>query len=212
MSDCDCCSPSEAARLEEKTLWILLAINGVMFVVEAAAGWWGQSTGLIADSLDMLADAFVYGISLYAVGRSRAIQANAATASGMLQLLLGLGVLFDVVRRFVWGSEPVSILMMTVGAVALAANISCLLLISKHRQAGVHMRASWIFSTNDVIANLGVILSGGLVMVLGTRLPDLAIGAVIAFIVVRGGVRILREADEERRGGCSHGDDRPGSR
>ncbi|MDY6830264.1 MAG: cation transporter [Thermodesulfobacteriota bacterium] len=201
MSDCDCCSPSAAARLERNTLWMLLVINGVMFVVEAGAGWWGESSGLVADSLDMLADAFVYAISLYAVGRSPGIQTGAARASGVLQMLLGLGVLVDVARRFVYGSEPVSLLMITVGAVALAANISCLLLLSKHRQGGVHMRASWIFSTNDVIANLGVILSGALVMVLGTRVPDLVIGAVIAFIVVRGGVRILGEAKAAGQGG-----------
>ena len=201
MSDCDCCSPSAAARLERNTLWMLLVINGVMFVVEAGAGWWGESSGLVADSLDMLADAFVYAISLYAVGRSPGIQTGAARASGVLQMLLGLGVLVDVARRFVYGSEPVSLLMITVGAVALAANISCLLLLSKHRQGGVHMRASWIFSTNDVIANLGVILSGALVMVLGTRVPDLVIGAVIAFIVVRGGVQILREAKAVGQGG-----------
>lgn len=210
MSDCGCCNPEEASRLERKTLRILLAINGLMFAAEAVAGWWGQSTGLMADSLDMLADAFVYGISLYAVGRSRAIQANAATASGILQIILGTGVLFDVARRFIYGSEPVSMLMMVVGAVALAANVSCLMLISRHREAGVHMRASWIFSTNDVIANMGVIVSGGLVMVLNTRLPDLVIGTVISFVVVRGGIRILREAKEERRGGCSCGGDRPG--
>lgn len=208
MSDCGCCNPAEAARLERKTLGLLLAINGLMFVVEAAAGWWGDSSGLMADSLDMLADALVYGISLYAVGRSRGIQAGAATVSGVLQIMLGMGVLFDVVRRFVYGSEPVSMLMMVVGATALAANVSCLLLIAKHRQAGIHMRASWIFSTNDVIANLGVILSGGLVMALGTRFPDLMIGAVIAFIVVRGGIRILREAKEVRQGGgCACGGD-----
>lgn len=201
MSDCDCCSPSAAAWLERNTLWMLLVINGVMFVVEAGAGWWGESSGLVADSLDMLADAFVYAISLYAVGRSPGIQTGAARASGVLQMLLGLGVLVDVARRFVYGSEPVSLLMITVGAVALAANISCLLLLSKHRQGGVHMRASWIFSTNDVIANLGVILSGALVMVLGTRVPDLVIGAVIAFIVVRGGVRILGEAKAAGQGG-----------
>ncbi|ABW67945.1 cation transporter [Desulfosudis oleivorans] len=201
MPDCDCCSPSEAARLERNTLWMLLVINGVMFVVEAGAGWWGESSGLVADSLDMLADAFVYAISLYAVGRSPGMQTGAARASGVLQMLLGLGVLVDVARRFVYGSEPVSLLMITIGTVALAANISCLLLLSKHRQGGVHMRASWIFSTNDVIANLGVILSGALVMVLGTRLPDLVIGAVIAFIVVRGGVRILGEAKAVGQGG-----------
>jgi Co/Zn/Cd efflux system component len=169
-----------------------------MFLVEGIAGWLGQSTGLMADSLDMLADASVYGIALYAVGRSRRIQSTAGTASGFLQVLLGLGVLADVVRRFYFGSEPVSGLMMSVGTLALAANVTCLLLLAKHRDGGIHMRASWIFSTNDVIANVSVVASGALVAFLGSRLPDLIVGTLVAMLVVRGGRRIIREARKAR--------------
>ncbi|NLP09103.1 cation transporter [bacterium] len=199
MTDCGC-EREKAAELERRTLWTLLAINGVMFLVEAFAGWYGESAGLLADSLDMFADASVYGIALYAVGRSRRLQVSAATASGVLQIALGLGVLVEVVRRFLYGSGPASILMMVVGAIALVANVCCLLLIAGHRQGGIHMRASWIFSTNDVIANVGVIISGGLVRYLGNRLPDLIIGAAISIVVLRGGVQILREAKEARQG------------
>jgi cation diffusion facilitator family transporter len=189
----------EAAELERRTLWILLAINGAMFLVEAVAGWLADAAGLVADSLDMLADASVYGIVLYAVGRSRRLQADAAFASGLVQIALGAGVLLEVARRLVYGSEPVSALMMLVGGVALAANVTCLMLVARHRDAGVHMRASYIFSANDVIANLGVIVSGALVLVLGSRLPDLLVGAVIAVVVVRGGIEILRQARAARR-------------
>ncbi len=196
MSPCEC--GSSAAALERATLRTLIVINGAMFVAEAVAGWWAQSTGLLADSLDMLADAAVYGIALYAVGRARGLQVRAATASGVLQVLLGLGVLFDVARRLVVGSEPASLAMMLVGLVALAANVTCLVLVARHREGGVHMRASYIFSANDVVANAGVILSGGLVLWTGLRWPDLAVGTAIAALVVRGGVRILREAEEER--------------
>jgi Co/Zn/Cd efflux system component len=186
----------EAAELERRTLWVLLAVNGIMFIIEAAAGMWGESTGLLADSFDMFADASVYGIVLYAAGRSPRIKGNAARLSGAVQIALGAGVLVDVLRRFFLGSEPVSFLMMTVGALALAANISCLILLAKHREGGIHMRASWIFSTSDVIANLGVILSGALVLYLGTHLPDLVIGVVISALVIRGGLQILHEARE----------------
>jgi cation diffusion facilitator family transporter len=201
MADCGCCDSEEAAALERKTLWILLIINGVMFVAELATGWWAESAALIADALDMLADAFVYAIALFAVGKSRRLQANAATASGVFQVAIALGVMAEVVRRFIFGSDPVSLLMMGVGAVALVANFSCLLLIAKHRHGGVHMRASWIFSANDVIANIGVILSGALVMLLGSRLPDLIIGAVISAVVLRGGILILREAGTAKKAG-----------
>jgi cation diffusion facilitator family transporter len=197
MSECGC-GTEQADKLEQKTLIVLLAINAVMFVTELILGWLAQSTGLIADSLDMLADAAVYGLSLYAVGKGVLHQAKAAEISGVLQVILGLGVLFEVLRRLVLGSEPQSILIMLVGALALMANIYCMVLISRHREGGVHMRASWIFSTNDVIANLGVIISGILVAVVGSRYPDLIVGTIISIVVIRGGLKILKDAREAR--------------
>jgi len=195
MPECGCRS-EQAENFERKTLIILLAINGLMFFVELILGWLAGSAGLIADSLDMLADAGVYGISLYAVGRSIHLQARAASVSGVLQIILGVGVLAEVLRRLIFGSEPESILIITVGAAALIANVVCLMLISQHRDAGIHMRASWIFSTNDVIANLGVIISGVLVWLIGSRFPDLIVGAIISAVVVRGGIKILRDAKQ----------------
>lgn len=183
---------------ERKTLVIVLAINAFMFAFEMTLGIIAQSTGLIADSLDMLADASVYAISLYAVGRSATLKGKAAKLSGIMQTLLAFVVLFDVVRRFMFGSEPVSMLMIIVGLIALVANSICLALISKHRDGGVHMRASVIFSKNDVIANMGVIVSGVLVWLLDSRYPDLIIGFVIAAIVLRGGIQIMREASMEQ--------------
>ena len=197
MSGCDC-GTAQAEQFERKTLITLLLINAVMFVTELAFGLLAQSTGLIADSLDMLADAAVYGIALYAVGRGLLLQTKAAEVSGYLQIILGTGVLLEVVRRVMFGSEPESMLIVSVGAAALVANLVCLGLISKHRNGGIHMRASWIFSTNDVIANLGVIVSGVLVAVLGSRIPDLIVGAVISAIVVRGGMQILKETRQAR--------------
>lgn len=197
MSACACEMEARDAR-ERRTLVVVLGINAAMFVAEFALGWVAQSTGLIADSLDMLADASVYGISLYAVGRSAALKARAAMASGVAQTALAGGVLLEALRRFVVGSEPVSALMMGVGLAALIANSICLALISRHRDGGVHMRASVIFSTNDVIANLGVIASGALVWALDSRYPDLIIGVIIAAVVLRGGLRIMHEARGQR--------------
>lgn len=192
MSGCGC-EIEARNRAETRVLAILLAINGTMFVIELAVGWLAQSTALIADALDMLADAMVYGVGLYAVGRAASVKAHAAGLSGALQILLGLLVLADILRRFIYGSEPVSTLMMAMGLVALAANVVCLALIARHRRGEVHMRASWIFSRNDVIANLGVILAGVLVAWTGSRLPDLAIGMTVAAVVLWGGVQIIRE-------------------
>lgn len=195
MSNCGC-GAENSDSLEQRTLIALLIINGLMFFAEGLLGWLAQSTGLIADALDMLADAFVYGISLYAIGKTLQHKANAAKLSGILQILLGVGVLVEVGRRLLLGSEPQSILMITVAFAALLANLYCLKLIAKHKDSGVHMRASWIFSSNDVIANAGVIVSGGLVWLTDSRLPDLVIGLLLAVIVIRGGLTILQAAKQ----------------
>ena len=188
------CATEQAAQLERRTLWVVLAINAAMFVVELALGMRAGSTGLIADSLDMLADAGVYALSLGAVGRSSGRQRRAAVLSGRLQIILAAWVLLDVLRRSVLGSEPISALMVSIGAVALIANLTCLILVRRHRQGGLHMRASVIFSTNDTLANLGVILAGLLVAWSGSPIPDLVIGTGISLLVLRGGQRILRDA------------------
>jgi Co/Zn/Cd efflux system component len=115
-----------------------------------------------------------------------------AHVAGWLQAALALGALVEVVRRFVSGSDPEPPLMMAVAAVALVANVACLWLVSRHREGGAHMRASVIFSANDVIANAGVIFAGLLVAVTGSRYPDLVVGAVIAAVVLLGARRFLR--------------------
>lgn len=184
-------SPDQDSK-SRRTLILLLCINGVMFGAEFTAGLIASSAGLIADSLDMLADAAVYGLSLYAVGRSSKHKLRAAHLSGWVQLGLGCWVLVEVVRRYFVGAEPEPTWMMAVAFVALLANVTCLWLISSERGSGAHMQASWIFSSNDVIANAGVIIAGGLVAWTGSRTPDLIIGAIIATVVVSGAIRILR--------------------
>jgi cation diffusion facilitator family transporter len=197
MSGCGC-EIEIKDKSETRVLVILLLINGLMFFLEFGVGWWAQSTALIADAMDMLADAMVYGVSLYAVGKQVSAKIRAATISGWLQVGIGLLVLIDIARRFVFGSEPISTLMMGMGLVALIANTICLILISKHRDGEVHMRASWIFSKNDVIANVGVMLAGALVAMTDSRVPDLVIGIVVALVVFRGGLQILKDAKNER--------------
>lgn len=199
MSDCGC--EFEARdQAEKRTLRALLGINAGLFVIEFVVGWLAQSTGLLADSLDMLADAMVYGISLFAVGQAAARKQQAARWSGYGQIVLALLVLAEVVRRTFTGSEPLSLMMMGMASVALVGNVACLLLIRQHRDGGVHMRASWIFSSNDVIANVGVIIAGGLVWSFGVAWPDLVIGCLIAIVVLRGGLRILSEVAKEANG------------
>tara|TARA_R100000030_G_C3251680_1_gene123171 strand:- start:259 stop:948 length:690 start_codon:yes stop_codon:yes gene_type:complete len=181
----------EMAQRESGVLKLLLLVNAIMFVVEFVAGWWAQSTGLLADSLDMFADAAVYGVALYAVGHSAKTKVRAAHFAGWLQLFLALIALSEVGRRFIFGSEPESVLMIGFGLLALVANTTCLTLIARSKDSGAHMKASWIFSANDVIANLGVVLGGVLVGWTGSRYPDLIIGLIVGVIVLNGARRIL---------------------
>ena len=184
-----------SAKQESGTLRWLLGINALLFVVEMTAGLIAQSTGLIGESLDNFADAAVYGLALYAVGHSVKMQVRAAHLAGVLQLILAVGVLVEVVRRFVFGSEPESLVMMAIAFVALIANTACLLMVSKHRGGGAHMKASWIFSANDVVINLGVITAGALVAWTGSNYPDLIIGTIAGVIVLNGARRILALKD-----------------
>ena len=204
MSDCDCSIEVES-RQQGRVLIALLLINAAMFVVEIVTGILAESTGLIADSLDMLADAVVYGIGLYAVGRAASAKIRAAFVSGFFQMALALIVALDVSRRAIFGSEPEPAYMVLVGLIALAANVVCLRLIARHRDGGVHMRASWIFSKNDVIANVGVVVSGGIVFVTESRCPDLIVGLGIAYIVFRGALTIIEDARAEQRSGMASG-------
>ena len=197
MTDCGC-GIEIKNREESRVLIILLSINAFMFVVEIVLGIMSESTAIIADSLDMLADATVYGIGLYAFGRAPLVKIKAAHLSGIFQVILGVLVSADVIRRLIYGSEPESFLMISVGLLALVANVICLTLISKHKDGEVHMRASWVFSKNDVIANLGIIISGGFVYLLDSRFPDLIIGMIISIIVIRGGIHIIKDSRNEK--------------
>ncbi|MFC4700811.1 cation transporter [Glaciecola siphonariae] len=196
MSGCGC-EVTINDKSQKRVLYWLLAINAAMFIIELAVGLLADSTALIADSMDMLADAVIYAIGIYAVGKSIIHKANAAKVSGYFQLMLGVIILIDIIRRFIMGSEPVSHLMMGMGAVAMVANVMCLSIIRKHKDGDVNMRASWIFSANDVIANMGVIAAGVLVLWLDSRLPDLIIGMVVSIVVLRGAWMILKDATKE---------------
>ena len=196
MSGCGCEMEIKDAS-QKRVLYWLLGINATMFFVEMTVGILADSTALIADSMDMLADAVVYGIGIYAVGKSILHKAKAAQISGYFQLLLGVIILIDITRRLFLGSEPISSLMIGMGFIALIANVVCLVIIRNHKNDEVHMRASWIFSANDVIANMGVIIAGVLVVWLDSRVPDLVIGCIVSIVVLRGAWMILKDAKQE---------------
>lgn len=199
MSDCGCGPTSTETEEQRRTLRIALALNAIMFVVGVSAGIYAHSTGLIADGLDMLADASAYGIALLAIGRHPRFKANAALASGGLLLLLGIGVLVEVGRRSFSGEPPEGLWMIGVAAIALTVNASVLRLLGKQNQDEVHIRATWIFTRVDVIANIAVIISGIAVHFTGIRYFDLAVGAAIGLYVVKEAIEILDHARAAHR-------------
>lgn len=180
---------------QKKVLWAVLIINFSFFLIEIIAGFISGSMGLVADSLDMLADAFVYGISLYAVGGTLQRKKNIAEIAGYFQITLAVLGFAEVIRRF-FSVEglPGFQTMIVVSIFALIANAFCLYLLMKPKSKEAHMRASMIFTSNDIIINFGVIVAGILVLWLHSNLPDLVVGSIVFMLVTFGAVRILKLA------------------
>ena len=186
-----------ATRQERRILIIVLLINAGMFVAEFSAGLVSGSTALLADSLDMLADAVIYALGLFALGRAVHWRARAALTSGVLQLLLGLGVAVEAVWKMTLNGLPGTATMGLFGVLALLANTVCFLLLTRFRDGDINLRATWICSRNDMIGNVGVLLAAALVTWTGSSFPDIAIGLAIAAIVIHSAWRILIEAKEQ---------------
>ncbi|ROO23122.1 cation transporter [Salinisphaera orenii MK-B5] len=194
-----CCDENDAhlqqmRSQQARMLWMVLAINAAMFLFEFTAGWWAASTALLGDSLDMLGDSLVYGLSLFVVARSARWKAVSAGFKGMVMLIFGLLVLSEAINKVISGHTPQPTIMAVVGMLALAANVLCLLLLTRHRDDDVNMQSSWICSRNDLFANTGVILAAGLVALTGSIWPDIIVGAAIATLFLYSAFGVLREA------------------
>ena len=198
MSACGCEARVADTAEQRRVLGIALALNATMFVVGTVAGVLAQSSGLLADALDMLADASAYAIALLAIRRATAFKRRAALTSGAVLALLGSGVIVDAIRRALTASEPEGWVMFAVATLSLTVNATVLRLLRRYREGEVHLRASWIFTRADVIANLGVIAAGALVLATGNRIPDLIIGCAIGLYVLKEAFEILRDARAEK--------------
>jgi len=179
---------------QKKLLWAVLAINFTFFVIEMTTGLISKSMGLVADSLDMLADSFVYGISLFAVGGTLMRKKRIAKIAGYFQMTLAIIGFLEVLRRFIGAEKlPNFSTMIVISFFALIANGICLYILQKSKsKEEAHMKASMIFTSNDVIINLGVIIAGLLVNWLNSSKPDLIIGTIVFALVIQGSLRILK--------------------
>jgi len=184
---------------ERKTLWIVLLLNLAIAAGFLSAGVMGDSSALIANGVDNLSDAAVYALSLLALSHGIVWKTRAATASGVMLLLFAVGILIDVGRRYLQGSEPVGVTMMAMSAVAAVVNYICLRLLQRIRKPDVNLRAATTFSFNDFISNGGILIAGMLVLWLGSNWPDLVVGFATAVIATKGGIEILRDARMEAR-------------
>lgn len=193
MKNCGCHVTSKTLT-ERKILRIALALNATMFVIGLIAGVFAQSTSLIADSFDMLADASAYTIGLLAINCSPRFKALAASFSGGLLLILGIVVMIEVIRRIWVDSIPESTTIMVVACISLIVNTCVLRMLSQFRQGEVHLRATWLFTRADIVVNIGVILSGAMVAITKSRYPDLIIGCLVGLFVIKEAYVILQSA------------------
>lgn len=192
------CCPAPDDRLgnasRRRVLWLVLAINATMFVVELGFGLLAGSVALQADSLDMLGDALVYGVSLAVVGRSVRWRARAAQLKGAVMLAFGLAVSGQVVLKLLYGLPPHAGIVSATGALALMANLACLGLLYRHRADDVNMHSTWICSRNDILANAGVIVSAGGVALFASMWPDVVVSIAIVALFLRSAVTVLTAA------------------
>jgi Co/Zn/Cd efflux system component len=189
-----CCGIHTVQARQRRVLTIVLLINAAMFMAECLAALLAHSTALLADSVDMLGDAVVYGFSLYVVGRGPEWQARGARLKGGLMAVFGLAVLVEVGTKLARGFVPRAELMGAIGVVALVANAACLALLWRHRSDDVNMQSVWLCSRNDVAANGGVLVGALGVALTASAWPDIVVGLLIAALFTRSAIRILRLA------------------
>lgn len=196
MAECGCCriEPTLAANQRRRILWFVLALNAVMFIVELIAGLWAGSTALQGDSIDMLADALVYGLSILALTRGARAQALASLSNGLLESVLAFALLGEVAYHMTVHVVPLGLPMMVVAGAALLVNVTCGALLLGFRNEGINMRAVWLCTRNDVLGNLGTLIVAPLVFFFHTKWPDLVIGVLLALIMLRTSVGVVAES------------------
>jgi Co/Zn/Cd efflux system component len=199
----ECCEVREIPRQQRRGLHAVLWINVAMFLVESVAGLAAHSTALLADSVDMLGDAIVYGFSLYVISRGVIWQTRAAMLKGIIMAAFGAGVLVQVAVKIAQGLTPTVELMSAIGLLALAANLFCLVLLWRRRGDDINMRSAWMCSRNDVLGNVGVLVAAAAVALTGSPWPDIIIGLAVAGVFGRSAVQVIRDASRPVASGAA---------
>ena len=201
MSDHCCekksCELEKMTKRQSKVLWIVLGVNAVMFVVELFAGIESKSLSLIGDSLDMLGDAIVYGISLYVINKGTKLQAQSSLLIGCMMFLSAVAVFAQATYQAFVRTTPEFQLMSTVALIALGANLLCVYLLARHRNDNINMSSVWLCSRNDIIANISVVAAAGLVFLTGSFWPDLLTGLMLTFLFAKSAGTVLSKSWKE---------------
>ena len=197
---CDNDCSTDALRVRQRgTLQVVLGINAVMFLVIVWAALYGDSTALLADSLDNLGDALTYGLSLYAVSRGAVAKAKVALFKGGLIFLAALAVVAQVAYKLVVPSTPLFEVMGAFSLLGLAANSVCLFLLWRHRHEDVNMSSVWECSRNDIASNLSVFLAAGAVWLTASGWPDILVAVGLVWLLMRSAIRVIKSALVELR-------------
>ncbi len=181
-----------------RVLWMVIALNAAMFMVEVAAGYLARSQALQADALDFLGDAATYGLTLLVIGRPAAWRANAALFKGVSLGALALWVVGSTLWRVVQGGAPEPMTMSAVGALALAVNVSAALLLFRFRDGDANVRSVWLCSRNDAIGNVAVMLAAAGVWASGSSWPDLLVAFAMSALFLHSATQIILQAIAER--------------
>lgn len=190
---CECSKAVATTAAQRQTLRVALMLNAVMFAVGAVVGLWAQSTGVLADALDMLTDAIAFGLALMGMSRGQAFKNFAARWSAVILLALGIGIVAEAGRRWFFGSEPLGLAMMGYSILSLGVNVYVLKRLSGFQRGEVHLRAAYIFTHADVVANVAVFVAGGVVAASGWQIVDLVVGVAIGLYVVKEAIEIFRQ-------------------
>jgi len=181
----------------KRALILVIIINAVMFLVEMPMGFVGQSQALKADALDFLGDTFTYALSLYVIGKAGTLRAKAALLKGLSLSAMGLWVLGSTIYNVFYLNEPTAVIMGSVGAAALAANLASVFLLIRFKDGDANVRSVWLCSRNDAIGNVMVMVAASGVWATGTSWPDLIVAGIMASLFLSGSVQIIRQALHE---------------
>ena len=195
-----CCDDVKFDGLDpayKRVLLIVIAINAFMFFVEMPMGFIGQSQALKADALDFLGDTLTYAISLAVIGKAAAWRARVAMAKGLSLAAMGLWVLGSTIYSVFYIKEPVAMIMGSVGAAALIANLASVVLLMRFRNGDANVRSVWLCSRNDAIGNIAVMAAASGVWLTGTGWPDLIVAGIMATLFLTGAFAIIRQARHE---------------